>query len=59
MLALVDIDFYTGRAQATPVVRDDEVAEGALDGLRDYLRPAAQYLAEYAPGGVVYCVVPD
>lgn len=59
MLAVVDIDPYTGRAKATPLIREDETAEGALEGLREYLRPAAQYLAEYAPDGVVYCPVPE
>jgi hypothetical protein len=59
VLALVDIDLSTGYAHATPVIREDETAEGALEGLREYLMPAARWLAEYAPGGVVYCPVPE
>jgi len=59
MLALVDIDLTTGRARASPLVREDETAEGALDGLGHYLMPAARWLAATNPGGVVCCPVPE
>lgn len=58
MLALVDIDLHTGHANATPVIREDETAEGALEGLGQYLIPAARFLALHDPGGVFYCAVP-
>ena len=59
MLAIVDIDLSTGRAQATPLIREDETAEGALDHLHDWLMPAARWLACTNPGGIVYCAVPE